>query len=43
MHWAVPGGEFAVAVDGISAIFLLPIFLIPMLGANLWTELLAAV
>ena len=33
VHWAVPGGEFAVAVDGISAIFLLPIFLIPMLGA----------
>lgn len=33
LHWAVPGGEFAVAVDGISAIFLLPIFLIPMLGA----------
>jgi len=31
-HWAVPGGEFAVAVDGISAIFLLPIFLIPTLG-----------
>ncbi|MEX2285714.1 MAG: proton-conducting transporter membrane subunit [Planctomycetaceae bacterium] len=31
--WAVPGGELAVAVDGISAVFLLPIFLIPMLGS----------
>jgi hydrogenase-4 component B len=32
-RWDVPGGEFAIAVDGISALFLLPIFLIPMLGS----------
>ncbi len=31
--WSVPGGEFAVAIDGLSAIFLLPIFLISMLGS----------
>ena len=31
-RWAVPGGEFAVAIDGISTFFLMPIFLIPMLG-----------
>jgi len=31
-RWAVPGGEFAIAIDGISALFLMPIFLIPMLG-----------
>lgn len=29
---AVPGAEFRVAVDGLSAIFLLPIFLISLLG-----------
>jgi hydrogenase-4 component B len=32
-RWPVPGGEFAVAIDGIAAIFLLPIFLIPTLGS----------
>jgi hydrogenase-4 component B len=32
LSWAVPGGEFHVAVDGLSAIFLLPIFLISLLG-----------
>jgi hydrogenase-4 component B len=31
--WAVPGGEFAVALDGIAVVFLLPIFVIPMLGS----------
>jgi hydrogenase-4 component B len=30
--WAIPGGEFRVAVDGLSALFLLPIFLIALLG-----------
>src|SRR5262249_20598321 len=33
LPWAVPGGEFAVAVDGISVAFLLPIFVISMLGS----------
>jgi hydrogenase-4 component B len=34
MPWSIPGGEFAtVAVDGLSAIFLLPIFLISFLGS----------
>lgn len=31
-NWSVPGGEFAVAVDGLSAIFLLPVFLVSLLG-----------
>jgi hydrogenase-4 component B len=31
--WAVPGGDFAIALDGIAVVFLLPIFLIPMLGS----------
>lgn len=30
--WPVPGGEFSVGVDGVSAIFLLPIFLVSLLG-----------
>jgi hydrogenase-4 component B len=30
--WLIPGGEFSVALDGLSAIFLLPIFLISLLG-----------
>ena len=30
--WSVPGGEFAVAVDGLSAVFLLPVFLVSLLG-----------
>ncbi len=30
--WLIPGAEFNVAVDGLSAIFLLPIFLISLLG-----------
>jgi hydrogenase-4 component B len=32
LSWSLPGGEFSVAVDGLSAIFLLPIFLISLLG-----------
>jgi hydrogenase-4 component B len=32
LPWDVPGGEFAVAVDGISAVFLLPVFVIALLG-----------
>ena len=31
--WAIPGGEFHVALDGISAVFLLPIFLVSLLGS----------
>ncbi len=30
--WSIPGAEFSVAVDGLSAVFLLPIFLISLLG-----------
>lgn len=30
--WAIPGAEFHVAMDGLSAMFLVPIFLISMLG-----------
>ena len=33
LPWAIPGGQFDVAVDGLSAIFLLPIFLISLLGS----------
>jgi len=32
LPWHIPGAEFSVAVDGLSAIFLLPIFLISLLG-----------
>ncbi len=31
--WRIPGGEFHVAMDGLSAIFLAPIFLTSMLGS----------
>jgi hydrogenase-4 component B len=31
--WRIPGAEFSVAVDGLSAIFLVPIFLISLLGS----------
>ena len=31
--WLLPGAEFHVAIDGLSAIFLAPIFLISMLGS----------
>jgi hydrogenase-4 component B len=30
--WSVPGGQLAVTVDGISAVFLLPVFLVSLLG-----------
>jgi hydrogenase-4 component B len=33
LPWAIPGGEFHVAVDGLSALFLVPIFLISLLGS----------
>jgi hydrogenase-4 component B len=33
LPWHVPGGEFVVSVDGISALFLVPVFLVPALGA----------
>jgi hydrogenase-4 component B len=32
LPWSIPGAEFHVAVDGLSAIFLAPIFLISLLG-----------
>ncbi len=32
LPWPLPGAEFSVALDGLSAIFLVPIFLISMLG-----------
>jgi hydrogenase-4 component B len=32
LPWRIPGAEFSVAVDGLSAIFLLPVFLISLLG-----------
>ncbi len=32
LPWSIPAAEFSVAVDGLSAIFLLPIFLIALLG-----------
>src|SRR5438094_9889393 len=31
--WAIPGGEFRVGVDGLSALFLVPVFLISLLGS----------
>ncbi len=33
LPWAVPGAEFHVAMDGLSALFLVPIFLVSMLGS----------
>jgi hydrogenase-4 component B len=32
LPWSLPGASFSVGVDGLSAIFLLPIFLISLLG-----------
>jgi hydrogenase-4 component B len=32
LPWAIPGAQFSVAVDGLSAVFLLPVFLISLLG-----------
>ena len=31
--WAIPGAEFNVEMDGLSAVFLVPIFLVSMLGS----------
>jgi len=31
--WAIPGAEFHVAMDGLSVLFLVPIFLVSMLGS----------
>jgi hydrogenase-4 component B len=31
--WSIPGGEFRIAVDGLSAVFLLPVFLFSLLGS----------
>src|SRR3989442_10403220 len=33
LPWAIPGGEFHVALDGLSVLFLLPIFLVSLLGS----------
>jgi hydrogenase-4 component B len=33
LPWSIPGAEFRVAVDGLSALFLLPVFLISLLGS----------
>ncbi len=32
LRWSLPGAEFSVAMDGLSAIFLVPVFLISLLG-----------
>jgi len=31
--WSVPGGEIAIVIDGLSAFFLFPVFLLPALGS----------
>jgi hydrogenase-4 component B len=31
--WALPWGEFAVTIDSLSALFLLPVFVVPALGS----------
>jgi hydrogenase-4 component B len=33
LPWSIPGAEFSVGMDGLSALFLFPVFLIPMLGS----------
>ncbi len=33
LPWPIPGGEFAIALDAISLVFLLPIYLISVLGS----------
>jgi hydrogenase-4 component B len=33
LPWSVPGGAFSLALDGVSACFLLPLFLVTALGA----------
>src|SRR5208282_218004 len=37
LPWSIVGAEFCVAVDGLSAIFLMPIFLIALLGTSYGT------
>ena len=32
MPWAIPGAEFNVGIDGLSAFFLVPVFLVSLLG-----------
>jgi hydrogenase-4 component B len=42
LPWSLPGAEFNVAMDGLSAIFLAPVFLISLLGSvygqGYWTQ-----
>ncbi len=42
LPWSLPGAEFRVAVDGLSAFFLLPIFLVSLLsgvyGLGYWSQ-----
>ena len=42
LAWPIPGAEFNVAIDGLSAIFLLPVFLISLLanvyGLEYWKQ-----
>ncbi len=42
MPWAIPGGEFNVALDGLSAFFLVPVFLVSLLadiyGLGYWRQ-----
>jgi hydrogenase-4 component B len=33
LPWPIPGAEFAVALDGLSALFLLPVFLVSLVGS----------
>jgi hydrogenase-4 component B len=33
LPWSVPGGEFTITMDGLSAVFLLPVLLISLLGS----------
>src|SRR5207247_341861 len=33
LPWSIPGAEFHIAMDGLSALFLVPIFLISLLGS----------
>ena len=32
LPWAIPGAEFSVGIDGLSAFFLVPVFLVSLLG-----------
>src|SRR5258708_36499498 len=33
LPWSLPGAEFSVGIDGLAAIFLVPIFLVSLLGS----------